>query len=194
MNDEKQIAQAILDAQKMHEESYVTNWEKDPGHRSARMRTDFGEYSKDWEECFQVACKVNCLSPNMWSLLVLANHWYNDVQLWAEDVLAGKNILGEAKKEHAKMEDGIKQVIHGAKERTFNCGEGECVSPKSNNCQECTPNEHIPNKHGTMKTEMESIIDAANLYKDYSYYVGGEVTCKRMPLKYSTWIIAGRPA
>ena len=37
-------------------------------------------------------------------------HWWNDIQLWAEDVLAGKNILDECKKENAKMKDDIKQV------------------------------------------------------------------------------------
>lgn len=26
------------------------------------------------------------------------------------------------------------------------------------------------------------------LYRDYSYYVGTEITCKRMPMKYSAWI------
>lgn len=31
-------------------------------------------------------------------------------------------------------------------------------------------------------------------YEDYSYYVGGEITCGRMPLKYGSWITAGRPA
>ena len=31
-------------------------------------------------------------------------------------------------------------------------------------------------------------------YEDYSYYVGGEITCGRMPMKYSSWIDAGRPA
>ena len=68
---EKRIAQAILDAQKMHEESYVPNLEKVDDDR---LRTDFGEYTKDFEECFQVTCKQQNLSPNMWSLLCLANH------------------------------------------------------------------------------------------------------------------------
>jgi len=31
-------------------------------------------------------------------------------------------------------------------------------------------------------------------YEEYSYYVGGEITCGRMPLKYGLWIAAGRPA
>ena len=33
-----------------------------------------------------------------------------------------------------------------------------------------------------------------NYYEDYSYYAGGEITCGRMPMKYSPWIDAGRPA
>ena len=31
-------------------------------------------------------------------------------------------------------------------------------------------------------------------YEDYSYYVGDKITCGRMPLKYGSWIAAGRPA
>lgn len=99
MNNEKQIAQAILDAQKMREESYVPTSD-----------VQFGEYTKDFEECFIIACELHNLPPNMWSLLTLANHWYNDIQLWAEDVLAGKNILEEAKKEHEKMKNDIKHI------------------------------------------------------------------------------------
>lgn len=30
--------------------------------------------------------------------------------------------------------------------------------------------------------------DILRQYKDYSYYVGGEITCKRMPLKYCAWV------
>ena len=111
MNNEKQIAQAILDAQKMHEESYYI---------SVGDGSGIGDYTKDFEECFQVACKVNCLSPNMWSLLCLANHWYNDIQLWAEDVLADKNILEECQKEHAKMKDNMKCVGDIANEENEN--------------------------------------------------------------------------
>lgn len=73
MNTEKQIAQAILDAQKSREESY----ECEDGEK-------FGEYKLELEECFKTACKNNELSPNLWELLNLANHWHNDIQLWAE--------------------------------------------------------------------------------------------------------------
>lgn len=82
-NDEKKIAQAILDAQKYHEESYYIPAEDGSG---------IGAYKLEFEECFQMACKNQNLSPNLWHLLVLANYWYNDTQLWAKDVLAGKNI------------------------------------------------------------------------------------------------------
>lgn len=79
MNEEKKIAQAILDAQKMREESY------------------YGEYKRDMEECLIEACKKQGLSLNLWALLNLAMHWWNDIQLWAEDVLAGRNVLDQMK-------------------------------------------------------------------------------------------------
>lgn len=80
MNDEKQIAQTILDAQKMREESYTC--------RDGPQ----GEYKKDIELCLIEAGKKNKLSSNLWSLLNLAMHWWNDIQSWAEDILAGKDI------------------------------------------------------------------------------------------------------
>lgn len=110
MNDEKKIAQAIFDAQKMREDSYVSNWEKDPGHRSAGLRTNFGEYTKDIDECLITTCKQQGLSPNLWALLNLAMHWWNDMEIWAKDVLASKNILEECEKENAKMRDDLKRV------------------------------------------------------------------------------------
>lgn len=97
MNEEKKIAGAILDAQKMREESYVPDINMDGDD------TGFGEYSKSIEECLIATCKQRGLSPNLWCLLNLAMHWWNDIQLWAEDVFAGKNILEECEKEDAKM-------------------------------------------------------------------------------------------
>jgi len=81
---EKQIARAILDAQKMREESY----HYDRNESEAGLT---GEYKLDWETCFIEAAKKNKLSKSMWYLLSLANHWFNDIQLWAEDILAGKD-------------------------------------------------------------------------------------------------------
>lgn len=80
MNEEKKIAQAILDAQRFHEESYQYG----NGER-------FGCYKLEFDECFKIACKTNGLSSNLWSLLSLANHWLNDIQLWAEDILGIKS-------------------------------------------------------------------------------------------------------
>lgn len=77
MNDEKQIAQAILDAQKMREKNYSK---------------ETGTYKRDMESCLIIICKQNKLSPNLWALLNLAMHWYNDIQLWAQDILAGREI------------------------------------------------------------------------------------------------------
>jgi len=87
MNDEKKIAQAILDAQKMYEDSYKV------------AGSSFGSYKLELEECLIVTCKQQGLSDNLWALLNLAMHWWNDIQLWAESVLADKNFLDECKKE-----------------------------------------------------------------------------------------------
>jgi len=40
----------------------------------------------------------------------------------------------------------------------------------------------------------ERLSKPTTCYEDYSYYVGGEIMCGRMPLKYASWIAAGRPA
>jgi len=94
MNTEKQIAQAIVDAQKMYEESYLYG----NGER-------IGYYTKEMEDCLIATCKKNKLSSNLWALLNLAMHWDNNIQLWAEDVLTDKNILEEMKKEDAALEE-----------------------------------------------------------------------------------------
>ena len=117
---EKKIAHAILDAQKMHEESYaITEW--DNGDEIA------GHYELEIEECLTATCKQQGLSENLWALLDLAMHWWNDIQLWAEDVLVGKNILDECMFENAKMreEDRIKGSIP--------C----CDSSSKEKCEQC---------------------------------------------------------
>ncbi len=76
-NSEKQIAQTIMDAQKMREESHSEELE---------------EYKHDIEYCLIICGKKNKLTPNLWALLSLAMHWWNDTQLWAEDILADRNI------------------------------------------------------------------------------------------------------
>ena len=90
MNEEKKIAQAILDAQKMREKSY---------------NKETGEYGRDMEECFIISCRCHGLSKNLWALLSLADYCWNVIQLWAEDVLAGKNILEECEKENGMIEN-----------------------------------------------------------------------------------------
>lgn len=75
---EKPIAKAIKEAHQLHEESW---------------QIDAGEYTKSWEECFIKACEKFKLPVNIWYILFLANHWYNDLQSWSEIILAGKNIL-----------------------------------------------------------------------------------------------------
>lgn len=96
MNIEKQIAQTIIDAQKMREESY-----KIP------EGCMFGEYKLDIETCLKTAGEKNGLSSNMWYLLSLAMHWWNDIQLWAENIIAGKNIENEV-----LTPDDIEAIIH----------------------------------------------------------------------------------
>jgi len=74
MNEEKKIARAIQDAHRHHNESYDEN---------------LGDCRLEVEECFRTACENNGLSPGIWKLLAFANHWHNDIQDWANDVLKG---------------------------------------------------------------------------------------------------------
>lgn len=103
MNEEKKIAGAILDAQKMREKSYL------PAIDS--QGNDFGEYQKSIEECLVKTCEQRGLSPNLWALLNLAMHWWNDIQLWAEDIFAGRNV-------------GVEDI---------SC----CGSPSKDKCEQC---------------------------------------------------------
>lgn len=77
MNEEKAIAKTLIEAQKMREESYIKGT---------------GRYALEIEHCLIECSKQNKLSPNLWSLLTLAMSWWNDVQLWCEDVLADRII------------------------------------------------------------------------------------------------------
>ena len=101
MNEERKIAQTILDTQKMREESYVSNIFADG--------SDYGEYKRSIEECLIKAGKKNGLSPNLWALLSLAMLWWDDIQLWAEDILAGKDI------ETGKLDEVSKNVEKDSK-------------------------------------------------------------------------------
>ncbi len=77
INTEKQIAQTIVDAMKEYEESYEQeNW----------------SYKKDMMNCLIEAGKKNKISSNLFALLDLAMYWGNDILLWAEDILEGRNI------------------------------------------------------------------------------------------------------
>ena len=112
MNDEKKIAQAILDAQKMREESY----EVKPGMENMGALTEsIGEYKLEIEECLIKTCEEQGLSENLWALLNLAMHWWNDIQLWAEDILADRNVLDQM--------------------RTLD--EPCCDSPSKDHCEQC---------------------------------------------------------
>lgn len=80
MNDEKQIAKALLEAKKLHEASYTC------------ADKPLGEYKRQIETCLIEACKKNGVSTNMWALLNLAIHWWNDAELWCEDILAERTV------------------------------------------------------------------------------------------------------
>lgn len=97
MNSEKQIALTIQEAQKMREASYDSVARK---------------YKLSDEHCLIEAGKKHELSINMWHLLSLAFHWWNDIQAWSEDVLAGKNILKELEKDTKDHEQEI-TGLHG---------------------------------------------------------------------------------
>ena len=80
--DESAVAQAIEQAHKMHEASWVVT----------RPDTKFGpvgEYTLDDETCFMVTCERLRLPPHLWYVLSLANHWSNDLAAWSESVLVG---------------------------------------------------------------------------------------------------------
>lgn len=94
MNTEAEIALTLNEAWEMREASYV----KEEGFYS-------GEYSRSIEDCLIEAGKKNGLSDNMWALLNLAMHWVNDCQSWSEDVLAGKDILGECNKDAEEQKE-----------------------------------------------------------------------------------------
>lgn len=91
MNEEKKIAQAILDAQKMRKESYFVS-----------AGSDFGEYRPDIAECLIKTCKEQGPTQNMWCLLDLAMHWWNNIQLWAETTLMGEEISDDIQSDSAK--------------------------------------------------------------------------------------------
>lgn len=76
MNDERKIARAIIDAQAMHESSYKQEAEG-----------GLGEYELGIEECLRRTCRKNGLTPNMYRLLNLAMYLWNDIQIWAEEIL-----------------------------------------------------------------------------------------------------------
>ena len=108
MNEEKKIAQAILDAQKMREESHIRKENFLDSH-----------YTRDIESCLIEACKKNGLSPNLWALLNLAMHRWNDIQLWAEDILAGRDVGKLSKKEDERCEGTVASIegMIGGKKR-----------------------------------------------------------------------------
>lgn len=77
MNEEKKIAQALMDALKMRDDSYC--------HDSSRCTMNI-------TDCLINTCKDQGLSSNLWALLDLGIRWENDVQLWCEDILADRDV------------------------------------------------------------------------------------------------------
>jgi len=74
MNDEKQIALAIIDGMHMYYESL-----------------DGGRYTRLQEDCLKEACQKHGLSANMWFLLNTACSYPNDMLFWAREVLGIQN-------------------------------------------------------------------------------------------------------
>lgn len=79
----KKIAGAIELAHKLHEQGYVKQYDSEHEWTG-------GEYTVSWERCWQRACSTYDLPDDLWYILDLANHWHNDIQLWAEEILAGR--------------------------------------------------------------------------------------------------------
>lgn len=82
-NLNKKIAAAIQLAHKSHEESYIKQYD------SANEWIG-GDYSISWELCWQQACSAHDLPGDLGYFLDLANHWFNDIQWWADQVLSGE--------------------------------------------------------------------------------------------------------
>lgn len=94
MNTERQIAQAMMDAKKLQEESY--------SHKAR-------DYTRDVESCLIETCKQNGVTSNFWALLALAMHWWNDVQLWAEDILAEREVGAGDAEETSELDKKIEE-------------------------------------------------------------------------------------
>ena len=86
----KIVAETIILAQKLHEESYVLSCGNE-----CHLADKFGEYSRTQEDCWFEACKTKELPDDFWYVLHLANHWYNDLQIWAECILVGQTFTEE---------------------------------------------------------------------------------------------------
>jgi len=119
---EKKIAMAIMDAQKMREESYSDKKE---------------EYTLSIDQCLIATCTKHELSPNMWALLMLAMHWWNDIQCWADDVMAGKNILDECRR--PPQPDDVIELTDKARQFADDFRESRLIPP-----QEMEVDLHIP--------------------------------------------------
>lgn len=96
MNEEKKIAQALMDAMDTYEASAfcaiheAVHPEESDGYD---MSLCCWEYGKDRTECLIEACKKHGLSSNLWALLDLGMRWVNDIQAWCDDVLADKDVM-----------------------------------------------------------------------------------------------------
>lgn len=122
MNDEKKIAEAILKAQQLRNDSY------NPDHAV----TSEG-YERSIEDCLMEACKLAGLSKNMWALLGLAMHWWNDIQLWAEDILAGRKVEDGCGNTGQKEPNLIKVITRSSTSDIISHEEG---IPKVHDCGE----------------------------------------------------------
>ena len=75
----------ILDAAKIHEESWKEGIKPGEGFTP-------GEYTIDLDDSVKTAVKNHGLDEELWYLISLAFHWWNDLIAWAEQVAAGKPV------------------------------------------------------------------------------------------------------
>jgi predicted amidophosphoribosyltransferase len=57
-------------------------------------------------------------------------------------------------------------------------------------CDDCEKPLGTPHLHKCDPSykDIKDEIEKLKLFQDYSYYVGTEITCERMPLKFSPWL------
>ena len=79
----EELAEVLITSMRIHEESYQ------PAHK-----TKAGRYKIDEYKAAKIAAEQMGLDPRLSDFIPLANHWSNDIQMWAEGIL-GKEKVGK---------------------------------------------------------------------------------------------------